>query len=292
MALSDKDRKTLWAKSGNRCSFPECNVPLAADNNMNRVMGQEAHIKGEASGAARYDPCQSALERESYENRILLCPTHHSMIDADQQAWTVDKLRQMKAKHEEQVAQNWQYPELLDDLKKVAEKYLVQPDTSVSSSATTQVDGSSRISVVRVDASQESGCNTQLSLKAGQRVLFFARGLISYNARHNFTTPEGIITNEYGIPFQFKDETGLNGMAVWPHPDAYKTEGNNLGRIGSLIGWIDSYTESGAFFIGSKREILIPGTGILYLAVNDVSGTYGDNDGEFRVDIRQLDDVP
>jgi len=112
--------------------------------------------------------------------------------------------------------------------------------------------------------------------------------LISYNGRHHFATPEGILCNEYGIPFIFKDESGNGGISVWPHLGAYKTNGNETGRIGSLIGWIGTYTEEGAFLIGSKREIQVSKTGYLYLMVNDAKGTYSDNDGEFRVDIKLI----
>ena len=75
-------------------------------------------------------------------------------------------------------------------------------------------------------------------------------------------------------------------MVVLPHPGAYKTNGNEPGLIGSLIGWIGKYTEQGAFLIGSKREIQVNQNGDLYLMVNDAKGTYSDNDGEFRVEIK------
>jgi hypothetical protein len=35
---------------------------------MNRVIGEEAHIRGEKPSAARYDPHQSEEERERYNN--------------------------------------------------------------------------------------------------------------------------------------------------------------------------------------------------------------------------------
>ncbi|HAY96656.1 HNH endonuclease, partial [Shewanella sp.] len=40
-----------------------------------------AHIKGNKLGSNRYDPEQTDVERDSYENLILLCPTHHTLID-------------------------------------------------------------------------------------------------------------------------------------------------------------------------------------------------------------------
>ena len=106
MSLKHNDLKKLWAKSGNMCAFPACSVELASEKKGNRVMGVEAHIKGENAGAARFDPNQSPEERESYENRILLCPNHHTEIDAHPDAYAVRDLLEMKARHEQQVKQN------------------------------------------------------------------------------------------------------------------------------------------------------------------------------------------
>lgn len=36
----------------------------------------------------------------AFENLVLLCPIHHDVIDADESAYTVDKLRSLKANHE------------------------------------------------------------------------------------------------------------------------------------------------------------------------------------------------
>jgi len=285
MRLKSGDLKKLWARSGNICSFPDCDAELAPEKKMNRVIGEEAHIKGEKPSAARYDPNQSEEEREKYDNRILLCPTHHTEIDADPETWTVEALRRMKTNHEQQVSQNWQFPQVMDDLRKIVQRFPI-PEDALEFSATDVIEDSEVIKVVRVDASKEGGIKTNIKILSGQRVVFFARGLISYNGGHHFATPEGILCNEYGIPLAFSDESGNSGIAVWPHPGAYKTNGDETGRIGSLVGWIGDYTEQDAFLIGSKREIQAKETGYLYLMVNDAKGTYGDNDGEFRVDIK------
>jgi hypothetical protein len=289
MALKTNDSKKLWGRSGNICSYPGCGVELAPEKKLNRLIGEEAHIKGEKPSAPRYDPKQTEEERESYENRILLCPTHHTEIDADPKMWTVSRLQQIKHEHEQQVRLNRQYPQILDDIKKLLQRYEVPEDVDMLS-VSDVIEDASAVTVVRVDASKEGGIKTNLLLKSGQRVAFFARGLISYdNSGRHFTTPEGILCNEYGIPFLFKDESGNTGLSVWPHPKAYKTNGTELGRIGSLIGWIGNYSEQGAFLIGSKREIEASQDGYLHLMVNDAKGTYEDNDGEYRVDIRILE---
>ncbi len=72
------DRKKLWSRSGNICSYPGCNVELVQERRTDRVVGEEAHIKGEKPLASRYDPNQTPEERMGYENHVLLCPTHHA----------------------------------------------------------------------------------------------------------------------------------------------------------------------------------------------------------------------
>ncbi len=251
------------------------------------MMGEEAHIKGEKRSAPRYDPQQSDEERESYENRILLCPNHHTEIDADEVTWTVMKLLDMKVKHELQVAQNWQFPQMLDDLKKVVQQYSSSDNKAKPVSEV--IEGTRQLVVVRVDAAIEGGISTGIKVRAGQRIAFFARGLISYDSWNHFTNAEGIICNEYGIPLAFTNEAGQMAMGTWPHDGAYKTAVNELGRIGSLIGWINEYSEEKAYFVGVKRQIAVNEDGELHLAVNDARGTYADNSGEYRVEIRITD---
>jgi hypothetical protein len=64
------------------------------------LLGEVAHIHGANPGSPRHDPNQSPLERNAYANLILLCPNHHRVIDSDEEAYTVDRLRRMKADHE------------------------------------------------------------------------------------------------------------------------------------------------------------------------------------------------
>ena len=66
MGLTNSDLKKLWGRSGNICSFPGCGFELAREKKAKRVIGEEAHIKGEKPTAPRYDPNQTQEERESY----------------------------------------------------------------------------------------------------------------------------------------------------------------------------------------------------------------------------------
>jgi hypothetical protein len=103
MPLTDRDRKRLWGKSGNRCAICRRRLTEPAQSGAREaVVGEEAHIVGERAGAARYQPLPEG-ERDAYENRILLCPTHHTIIDEQPEYWTVEKLHAVKDAHEERM---------------------------------------------------------------------------------------------------------------------------------------------------------------------------------------------
>jgi hypothetical protein len=50
------------------------------------VLGQEAHIVSEEDGGPRGDAAMPMDERNAYPNLLLLCPTHHVLVDKD---WSV-----------------------------------------------------------------------------------------------------------------------------------------------------------------------------------------------------------
>lgn len=89
--------KRLYAVSGNRCAFPKCTAPLVHGN---KVTGRVCHIKGAKPGSARYDAGQSEAERHGFENLILMCPIHHDVIDADEVAYSVERLLSLKVSDE------------------------------------------------------------------------------------------------------------------------------------------------------------------------------------------------
>lgn len=90
--------KRLFGKSGNRCAFPGCSNSLVDDDGT--VIGEVCHIRGRRPDAQRYDPDQSPEERHGFDNLILLCGTHHTVIDADARAYSVERLTAMKHDHE------------------------------------------------------------------------------------------------------------------------------------------------------------------------------------------------
>lgn len=91
--------KRLFALSGNRCAFPGCDVPII-DAASGEVVGETCHIHAKRPGGARYDPRLSNQEVHAFENLILMCPTHHTIVDRDETSYSVERLRQIKAQHE------------------------------------------------------------------------------------------------------------------------------------------------------------------------------------------------
>ena len=118
MAISQKTIKLLWANAAGRCAFPDCGALLCMPESGKAApytIGEMAHIRGEKRGANRHDPSQSTEQRDGYANLILLCPTHHTLIDKPENAaaYSVNLLLNMKLQHNRDVE---------DRLKKTAYK--------------------------------------------------------------------------------------------------------------------------------------------------------------------------
>ena len=99
MAISDKTRKTLWARACNRCAF--CRIELVADKNehdRNLNIGDECHIISEKEAGPRYNKNQKDFDE--YDNLILLCKNHHKTIDELHETYTVELLKTIKKNHE------------------------------------------------------------------------------------------------------------------------------------------------------------------------------------------------
>jgi len=90
--------KGLFARSGNRCAFSDCFVPLVEESNT--VSGEVCHIKARSVGGPRYDKKQTEKERNGAENLILLCARHHKIVDDDAGIYTEQVLHAMKKERE------------------------------------------------------------------------------------------------------------------------------------------------------------------------------------------------
>lgn len=105
MPISDKTRKMLWGRSGNRCAV--CHRELlieATSNDSESVIGDECHIVSGRPKGPRYDPAYPANNLDEPSNLILLCRVHHKMVDDQCAEYPADRLQTLKEKHEEWVA--------------------------------------------------------------------------------------------------------------------------------------------------------------------------------------------
>lgn len=104
MAISAVDTKILWGRAGGRCSKPGCGEDLTALVHTGRyIVGEMAHVIGSKPTAARGTPQGG---EDTYDNLILLCPTHHTHIDkAPEGTYPVELLHEWKRSHEEILSQ-------------------------------------------------------------------------------------------------------------------------------------------------------------------------------------------
>jgi len=95
--------------AGNRCSYryrgEVCDKELVIKEGNNNVtlVGHECHIIGEQPKSARHVPNYEGINE--YDNLILMCPNHHRIIDDNENDYTADVLRKMKAMHEKSIAE-------------------------------------------------------------------------------------------------------------------------------------------------------------------------------------------
>lgn len=101
MSISDKTRKILWGRSGNRCSI--CKLELIIDEtekDNSSIVGEECHIISGQKNGPRHDQNRPKDAIDTYDNLILLCRIHHKMIDDQPETFTEDIIKQIKVNHE------------------------------------------------------------------------------------------------------------------------------------------------------------------------------------------------
>jgi hypothetical protein len=104
MGISKKTQKILWARSGNRCAYCRCQLVLdGSSQDRETVIGDECHIIAEHENGPRGRSDKNSQDRDSYQNLILLCKSHHKMIDDQIETYTVQILTKLKADHEKWV---------------------------------------------------------------------------------------------------------------------------------------------------------------------------------------------
>ena len=99
MPISDRTRKILWGRSGNRCAI--CRRALVAEptpDDPAAVIGDECHIVARSPGGPRAGTPVGDPDAE--DNLILLCRVDHKRVDDQPGYFTADRLRTLKLAHE------------------------------------------------------------------------------------------------------------------------------------------------------------------------------------------------
>lgn len=126
------DIKLLWGRAGGICSKPGCTEDLTALVETGAyVVGEMAHVIGRKPSARRGIPSGGG---DTYENLILLCPTHHAHIDkAPHGTYPEALLHDWKSEHEKAIrtAGRTERFESFDELRRNVSRLLTSNKTIV-----------------------------------------------------------------------------------------------------------------------------------------------------------------
>jgi hypothetical protein len=125
MAISEKSRKILWGRSGNRCAI--CKIELVLEKDLFSVylnIGEECHIISKQPNGPRYEQIDS-FDYDSSDNLLLLCCNHHKMVDQQIETYPKDKLNSLKVEHELWVKKNLAGKNRFDEAEEKSKRSLL-----------------------------------------------------------------------------------------------------------------------------------------------------------------------
>lgn len=102
-SYSQKTLKVLFALSRNECSWPGCTEKIISDKTEKSdelVVGQIAHIYAISEDGPRGKAGLTSAQLNEPANLLLLCPTHHVIVDGQHETYPAQLLLDWKAKHE------------------------------------------------------------------------------------------------------------------------------------------------------------------------------------------------
>ena len=94
--------KSLYANFAGMCAIADCPYPNKLEDGAPTL--EVAHIASIRPVGIRPDPELTPAKANDLPNLILLCPTHHRMVDALPSEYTAEKLRLLRDWHVERVA--------------------------------------------------------------------------------------------------------------------------------------------------------------------------------------------
>ncbi|RKZ52843.1 MAG: hypothetical protein DRR16_02455 [Candidatus Parabeggiatoa sp. nov. 3] len=126
--IPDKVKLRLWVQSGGRCEYKGCNDYLYKDSltlaDMNR--SYIAHIISDSPKGPRGHPTLSEKLSKDFDNLMLLCDTHHRLIDREQvEEHPVELLKAFKKEHEDRI-------KLLTNIKPSHKTHIIKFCTNIN----------------------------------------------------------------------------------------------------------------------------------------------------------------
>lgn len=103
--IPEKVKNLLWVHAGGRCEFDGCNKNLWLDILTKNITNSAyiAHIIADEPGGSRGHLIVSREKCKDLSNLMLMCDTHHRLIDGNAEVYTIDILTKMKKMHEDRI---------------------------------------------------------------------------------------------------------------------------------------------------------------------------------------------
>ncbi|HID99314.1 MAG TPA: SAVED domain-containing protein [Thiotrichaceae bacterium] len=104
--IPDKVKLRLWLQAGGRCEYKGCNDYLYEDSLTYATMNRSyiAHIISDSPNGPRGHPTLSEELSQYFDNLMLLCDTHHRLIDIEKvEEHPVKLLKAFKKEHEDRI---------------------------------------------------------------------------------------------------------------------------------------------------------------------------------------------
>ena len=101
--IPQKTKDVLRTLSGNQCAHPECTKALVepgTEKSTAFVNADICHIYAVSTKGPRGKIDLTENELNAAENLILLCPTHHRLVDTQHETYPANLLKEWKQKHE------------------------------------------------------------------------------------------------------------------------------------------------------------------------------------------------
>lgn len=143
---SPTTKMILFAKSGGRCQFEGCNKYLLRDDITSEELNDAniAHIVASSSNGPR-GACNSHELSDDINNLMLLCKTHHKLVDDNPEEYTVERLTEMKLSQERKV-------KALLDAMQYSEALIVTLESSIKKEQTVKIDSKQAVHALRTTA--------------------------------------------------------------------------------------------------------------------------------------------